>query len=277
MAGYIFLFFGTIAAIALSSAEEWEQKIIPLRTDRASVEKLLGEPKLPECSECTYETPLSVVNVNYAVEKCKGSSPGWNVPRGTVLSFTVSPKTRSTVNEAGFKAKGLKLLGSHDGTRKHFDLKRGIDHYVNQYGELQSVTHYPVDSDNELRCAGFPPYRFSGTIYRPDEVFESININEGIARIENSLIILRRELGDSRSKMKDIKLYVVIYSGDNLRKKEFHQYLDKLRSKFEKGKERPSPDMLEIINGGRKKRFEVDLFFVKKDDPPPSSSPEFPS
>lgn len=81
---------------AFPQTEAW-RGIVPLRSNRADVERLLG-PATSEC-KCLYEGAKVNVQVQYSAEPCATGSPGWNVPAGTVISFTVYLKKRPLMSE----------------------------------------------------------------------------------------------------------------------------------------------------------------------------------
>ena len=64
------------------------RSILPPRSTRTEVERELGPLDL-RC-QC-YKTEKELVHVVYATGPCTGDLPGWNVPRDTVLSLTITP------------------------------------------------------------------------------------------------------------------------------------------------------------------------------------------
>ena len=190
------------------SNDTWMDKIIPLRSNRADVEKILGKPKETHCTNCTYETEADLITVRYAINKCEGFLSGWNVPKDNVLSFTIRPKKFVTMKDISFQTGGLIVTGEHDGSRRYLDTQTGLKYVFGPQANLQSITRWPVDADNPLRCSGFPVYRITGATYSANESF--FYPEEGIARIENGLIFLRQSAPG-------FKLYALVYSGENLK------------------------------------------------------------
>jgi hypothetical protein len=256
----------SILSIVFSVPEEKPKKeIIPLKSKRAEVERHLGKPNDEKCVNCIYETTASVIVVRYAVKKCEGAFSGWNVPRGTVLSYTVEPKQRKLVKIPKYQS--LISFSTDDLTRYYTDVLKGITYTISPQSELISSTRLPINSDNNLRCAGFPKYDIAGTSYKPIDEFDDTNLDEAIARLQNHFIHLTQS-------GRGYKLYAVVYSGDNLAGNSFDNYFDRLRTALA-DEISQSPSKLELIDGGRRKRFEVNLFFIKKGDPPPSPLPDF--
>lgn len=82
---------------AFSQFEEW-RGIKPLQSSREDVERLLGPPTA-EC-KCLYEGATVNVQVQYSAGPCaNGPLPGWNVPAGKVISFTVYLKDRPLMSD----------------------------------------------------------------------------------------------------------------------------------------------------------------------------------
>lgn len=259
----------TIAAISLLSNGTAIEKIIPLKSDQAEVEKLLGKPKERECTTCTYETETDFIVVHYAIKRCEGKLPGWNVPAEVVLTFTTEPKKRLTLETIRLRTEDLILRSTDDASRHYIDLKKGLKYIFNAQLELKSITRSPIDSDNPHRCKGFPQYNLAASTYIPIESFESIDADDGVARIQNNLIGIRQ------SSM-DMKLHALVYAGENLQGKKFDKYITKLRKGLKNELSAGSPT-LKIILAGKKRKFRVDIFFLKKNDPPPVPVPDFAS
>jgi hypothetical protein len=86
----ISIFLSSICMLLFMSvscqAEGW-RGIIPLRSTRADVERILGVGT-DRCN-CHYETTSELIYIDYAQAPCMGSPlnylRGWNVPADTVL------------------------------------------------------------------------------------------------------------------------------------------------------------------------------------------------
>ena len=98
MTRLIILSIVTATAASLTQSEQkigW-RGIVPLRSTRTHVERQLG---LFDVKCQCYETEKEIVHVGYASAPCTGDVPGWNVPRDTVLSITVSPKSEPAFSD----------------------------------------------------------------------------------------------------------------------------------------------------------------------------------
>ncbi len=132
--------------------------LLPLRSSRAEVERLLGPPKGSVASSYSYETKEEKVRVLYSQGACEPSLEGqWNVPAETVLSITVFPQTIVLVNSLRLDNTIYKrsqevhpenwawYVSSDTGVMVHTLLKNGCE-------EVMSITYRPGAKDETLRC-----------------------------------------------------------------------------------------------------------------------------
>src|SRR5882757_1023018 len=94
---FILLVFGANP----QKAKGW-RGIIPLRSTRADVERLLGsEANKPECvqSLCSYYLDDVNVHFNYSSGGCNSGGGGWEVPLDTVIWITVYPRPHPRLSD----------------------------------------------------------------------------------------------------------------------------------------------------------------------------------
>src|SRR5687768_7747846 len=139
------LLISTLAGPA--PVEAW-RTIIPLRSTRADVERLLGAPASAQRN--VYRSGDDTVVVTYAASKC---SYGWQVPVDTVISLVVQPKQ-------GLRFADLKLDASKFEKRRdvhdepiyyYVNQAQGINYTVTE-GVITSIEYFPSAKDNHLRC-----------------------------------------------------------------------------------------------------------------------------
>ena len=81
------------------SAHEW-RGIVPMRSTRADVERLLGPPKVNDFLASYYDFPTEFAVVEFQGDSCETECPPvWNVAIGTVISVGVIPKRYSRKNK----------------------------------------------------------------------------------------------------------------------------------------------------------------------------------
>ncbi|MGH9966965.1 MAG: hypothetical protein ACREBG_03895 [Pyrinomonadaceae bacterium] len=132
--------------------------LVPLKSTRAEVERLLGPPKGLLAGNYSYETKKEKVRVVYSEGSCKRSLEGqWKVPVDTVLSVTVFPQTTVLVNTLGLDKTIYKrnqevhpenwawYASAETGVMIHTMQNNGCE-------EVMSITYRPTTKDEELRC-----------------------------------------------------------------------------------------------------------------------------
>ena len=144
-------------AVVQPQANCW-RGIVPLRSTRADVEKILGPPT-PESKAsdaATYKTKTERVFVLYSTGACDGKpSNGWNVPRGTVISISVEPTVKPKLTDLKLdeskydKARDPEVLFLTYYTNE----EEGISIEVNtEEGAVTTFRYLPMSKDSHLRC-----------------------------------------------------------------------------------------------------------------------------
>lgn len=134
-----------------ANAQEW-RKIVPLKSTRADVERLLGPND--KSFGVDYELTDGVLSIEYSSGPCrKERRGGWNVPEGVVISFSFSAKNRPRETDLKLNRKKFRrVIDTHTG---------GITYYINdvegityeiQQGRLDSVEYYPPKKYDYLYC-----------------------------------------------------------------------------------------------------------------------------
>lgn len=147
---------GPLIALTLAPpppAKEW-RGIVPLRSTRADVERLLGPPE--SGSGSVYVTEGERVSVTYSGRLC---DYGWRVPPDTVISFFVHPKKPPKLSDLKLDEKRYERRRSYHVETVHYyiDLEAGINYTVESPGELVTgVEYYPPLGDKAPRCAPAP-------------------------------------------------------------------------------------------------------------------------
>jgi hypothetical protein len=149
--------FVALATISHPQANSWHG-IVPLRSTRADVEKLLGPPtpdsKAPYAAD--YKTNNERVFVLYSTGPCNVEpSHGWNVPRGTVINITVEPNIKPKfadlkIDESKYeKRRDPEILHAAYYTNE----EEGVSITVNtDEGVVTAISYSPMSKDNHLRC-----------------------------------------------------------------------------------------------------------------------------
>ena len=75
--------------------------LVPLRSTRADVEKMLGAPTEVIGKSHSYKLKTENVSFTYAKGNCSGADNDWNLPAGTILEIDVTPQTALSASDAG--------------------------------------------------------------------------------------------------------------------------------------------------------------------------------
>lgn len=132
-------------------AQEW-RKIVPLKSTRADVERLLGPQE--KSFAVVYELGDGALFIEYSSGPCrKDRKGGWNIPEDVVISFSFSPIDKPHVSALKLnRSRFRRVVDTHTG---------GIIYYVNekdgvmyevQRGIVISVEYYPPKRYDHLHC-----------------------------------------------------------------------------------------------------------------------------
>jgi hypothetical protein len=129
--------------------------IVPLRSTRAEVIRLLGQPNI---GNDLYEIDDNRIFFVYSDGPCEKGRPGWNVPPDTVVSISVAPNHELKFADLRIDKKKY---------RKHQDSELpDIFHYTNDIegisisvseGDVRNIYYTPGSKDEHLRCASLTP------------------------------------------------------------------------------------------------------------------------
>jgi hypothetical protein len=137
---------------AEAQANEW-RGIVPLRSTKTDVEKLLGKPIEGSHNLYLYDTEKERVSVLYSDGMCnENKSSTFNVPRDRVLTFMVSPKKTMNVSEITEK--------SSQSFEREADLKEDAFHYKNKDGSVRFET---IMSENGIEDIIYIIYKATKT------------------------------------------------------------------------------------------------------------------
>jgi hypothetical protein len=236
--------------------------IVPLHSTRADVNRLLGKPA-GDC-QCVYRTPTETVSVDYAAAPCKGPINGWNVPPETVLQFRVTPASPKTFASLGLDESFYVKTQEEDTPTLYFtDVARGIQYAV-QDNHVATVSRRPLPADNNLRCAGFPPYDGGITDYHPYDSFPA----ESLDQLHAHLDVFAHEVSTRPAFI----AYVVGYAGKISKRGEAKRIAESARA-YLVNKNGVRADKVFAVDGGFRENVEVELYLVPKGTAAPAPKP----
>lgn len=245
-----------LATAGFSEAKGW-RGLIPLHSTRSDVEHLLGASREARGVAFTYETKNERVLVFYSEGKCDPN--GWNVPRETVISITVTPYAKLMVEEIKLdKTKYERVLDYHmEGIVYYLSKESGvrISARMIQEGEtVDSLTYEPAAEDYNLKCADSSVRLSCPTLslFRKFDTYSDLNSKDERARLDNFAIYLQKD-------EPQFNAYIIVYAGQRTRlsaaqarAKRVKDYLVKVRG-IEAAR-------IVVLNCGRRDQFGVELY-----------------
>ena len=257
-----------LCTVLRAEAQGW-QGILPLHTTRVDVERLLGPPteQIGKFS-VIYKLQNEVVVIDYASGRPCNNLGGWQVPRDTVITITVSPKIKLQLSQLNIEESEYKRTVNIDRPESikytNEDKGESIDVYQ---GDVTSINYFPAAKDNQLRCPRANvelPNIDNGYDYHSLDVYSNISFSDEKARLDNFAIHLQQEI--------EAKGYIIVYAGRRAgvgearaRAERAKSYLVNVRG-IEVGR-------IVTIDGGHREKLTVELYLIPRDLPAPSVSP----
>lgn len=238
--------------------------IVPLHSTRVDVERLLG-PSKDNC-QCFYETKKEKIFVHYADGACEGFLHGWDVGKDTVLMITVRSNTETRLADLSLDlTKYIETPGADTPKAYYTDLNAGVRYQVSDLGIVTAVDYVPKRADYNLRCKGFPSVPDLGhREFKPFDVYSNIFPADEYARLDNFSIWLRDE--------PQMKGYILVYAS-----KEFPANKARMRAqnakKYLVERRNMESKRIDVIEGGYREQFEVELYIVPSNGSPPTPYP----
>ena len=148
----ILLLCGLILMLcATGRAQQW-RKIVPLKSTRADVERLLGPQE--QSYGVVYKLRDGDLFIEYSSGPCrKDRKGGWNVPEDVVISFSFSATDKPRFSALKLnRSRFRRVVNRHTGgVINYINAKDGIMYEV-QRGIVQSVEYYPPKRYAYLHC-----------------------------------------------------------------------------------------------------------------------------
>ncbi len=246
--------------------------IVPLRSTRADVERLMGVPTERSNQHTDfYRTPKATVVIRYATGLPCGIGEKysqWRVPRDTVESILVTPTEPLRLLDLGIdETKYETHQGGHLSEAVYYVNKQTGETIVASLNEVRSLTYAPGTLDRDLACPGLPTElssKCSGATPQRFNFYSTVSAQRENAILDSFAIALSDE--SSR------KGYIIAYAGKRARRGEARAKAQRARDYLVKVRDYNS-DRLEAIDGGYREKAEVELFIVPSGMCPPTAAP----
>lgn len=131
--------------------QDWRQ-IVPLKSTRADVERLLGPTK--DAYFAVYHLKEGVLDIEYSSGPCKPERKGgWNVSKDVVITLNFSPQRRRRIGDLKLDPRKFrKVVDEHViGILYYVNDEEGITYQV-QGGKVDWVEYGPARKDEHLYC-----------------------------------------------------------------------------------------------------------------------------
>ena len=250
------------------SAQGW-RGIVPLRSTRADVERLLGRPERACACEasahgmcsCSYAIPEGFVSVDYSVSPCVGYPSGWNVPADTVLRLRIRWEEPRAFSEAQVDVREFEKALDDTLTTYYASREKGVQYTVSSENKLGTTTYFPTLKDAHLRCPCAPVLDDSTQRSIYFDVFEFRSVDENVlARLDNYVIAV--------SDRDALKGYVMLYRGKLTSAKAALRHRQAVAKHIYRTRGF-SEKQIVIIDAGYRDRPSLELFMIFGDLAPP--------
>jgi hypothetical protein len=137
-------------------AKPW-RGIVPLRSRRADVRRLLGKPMIGTDGAIElYEKKEGHVQVRYALRPCEQGLPAdwgnWKVARDTVVNISITLHEEFPISQLRIRnIARYKWYTGESGATYYRDERRGIEYQV-QDEMVTAIAYGPSARDRVLRC-----------------------------------------------------------------------------------------------------------------------------
>lgn len=253
----IFTVILIVASCWSADAKGWKG-IVPLHSDRADVERLLGAPT-GKC-KCFYDTGSETVKVEYSKAPCVGYPSGWNVSADKVLTLDVRPNQPAKFTDLQLIESKFHKAADDTFTRYYSSRADGVQYTVSWDGMVQTVSYIPSSSDSALRCPCFPLLDESIQRSKSFDDFQLGSVDDALGRLDTYIIAL---VNDNRWTG-----YIVLYKGREMSSKQMSAYRTAITRHVLQRRAVP-PKRIKLIDGGYRAKPEIELYLLTAGLSPP--------
>ena len=181
----VFLVLILIGSALATFAKEW-RGLVPLKSSRADVERLLGKPTAQNPDTAYYRLPSELAVIHFQMSGCDQFGFNWNVPVNTVIGIGVIPRGVNRIEP--YLTQGNFIPDNYNDRFRHYD-DETQGQSIEVYGDIVTLLdYYPAAVDESLRCA-----RVQSCCVDPMPLFDEyqeLPLQDERARLDNFLIQL---------------------------------------------------------------------------------------
>jgi hypothetical protein len=251
-----------IMAYCFTHAKPW-RGIDPLHTTRVAVEQRLGPPSMDRGDTVFYEYQDERASIEYSKGPCSVEFSPWNVPRDTVISIWITPKSYLKAADLESDKNYKKVTDQHRPQVIHYiNEEDGIEYSVDEETNLVGLIRYlPAASDKALKCPE-PRNRLNETIE--------------VAQYSNIPLAAERRILDKFAQQiirytsinyASAQAYIFVYDDKDGRSRASTMRVERAKT-YLVNTHRINPNRISILQAGYRKKVTIKLYLV-----PPGASP----
>jgi hypothetical protein len=157
----ILIMFTNILGFNSDSIENGWKDIKPFKTNKATVHKLLGTPKVDDNGYEIYNLPDVFVRVNYTTKPCVPNNYGrgeYKVPKNMVLDYSFGLKKKIKITDLKFKRDKYKKVRDTElpNLVHYYGIGLGVDIDSSIEDNIEYVSRFwfrpNIEQNKELKC-----------------------------------------------------------------------------------------------------------------------------
>lgn len=264
---YLFKLVGCLllilTGVGFTYAKPW-RGIIPLHSTRVAIERQLGAPSVNRGDIAVYEYHDERASIEYSKGPCSVEFSPWNVPRDTVISIWITPKSYVKSADLALDKNFKKVRDEHRPQVIHYiNEEVGVEYDVDEQTTLVGLVKYlPAAADKALKCPE-PRNRLKETI----EVAQYSNVPLAAERriLDN---FAKQILRYTSNNYASAQAYIFVYDDDRHRSGAATARAERAKAYLIKAY-RIDRDRINILKAGNRKKPTIKLYLVPPDASPP--------
>lgn len=258
-----------------AAAKPWHG-IIPLRSTRADVERILGKPVL---NRDVYDAPDGRAIISYSKGlPCEEGVPGLgNIPGDTVVEIYLSLTGSEKLSDLLVPEREYTRIQAavHTPTIYYVDKQEGVQYTV-QDGMVVSIGYVGSTEDEKKFSCG--EYKYAAPLpanpnpmrveQYPYDSYGKIRFEDAQARLDNFVI----QLLQSNEKSRNYRGFIIVYAGRSAHAHEAQKVADCSKNYLVKVRQ-ADPETIVAVDGGYQEEFTVQLYIYPIDAYPPMLLP----
>jgi hypothetical protein len=247
----------------LIHAKPW-RGIVPLHTTRVAVEQRLGPPSMDHGDIVVYEYQDERASIEYSKGPCSVEFSPWNVPRDTVISIWITPKSYLKAPDLDSDKNYKKIIDDHRPQVIYYiNEEVGIEYSVDEETRLVGVVRYlPAAEDKALKCPE-PRNHLSETIE--------------VAQYSNISLAAERRILDKFAKQiirytsinyASSHAFIFVYDDEDGSSRDSTVRAERAKA-YLVNAHHIDPDRITILKAGNRKKVTIKLYLVPPGALPP--------